>query len=225
VGEFIEAYGGKFLEGFLGTVTLSLVAGLLATFFGLVLASMRVSPIPVLRAAATAYINVVRNTPLTLVFLAVSVGFPVLDIQFTLLEPLGYNTFFVFAVVALASYTSCFVAEAVRSGINAVPPGQAEAARAVGMTFPQTLGTIVLPQAVRTALPPLASVYIAMVKNSAIAEFFAVAEATKVFDDLARDDPSLIWIGFAAIAAGYMILTLGLSGVFHLLERRMAVAR
>jgi glutamate transport system permease protein len=170
-------------------------------------------------------VNTVRNTPLTLIFLAVSVGLPVLDIQFGQFERAGYDTFFVFAVLALSAYTSCFVAEAVRSGINAVPAGQAEAARAVGMTFLQTLRHVVLPQAVRTALPPLASVYIAMVKNTAIAEFFGVKEATKVFDDLSRDDPALIYVGFAAVAAGYVVITLGLSGVFHVLERKLAVAR
>lgn len=222
---FLRDYGPRFAEGFGETLTLAAIVGLIATAFGVLLAAMRVSPVPVLRGAATTYINIVRNTPLTLVFLAVSAGLPVLDVQFQQFESLGYNTFFCFAVLALSAYTSCFVAEAVRSGINAVPTGQAEAARAVGMTFAQTLRFIVLPQAVRTALPPLASVYIAMVKNTAIAEFFGVAEATKVFDDLSRDDPALIYTGFAAVAAGYVVINLGLSGAFGVLERKLMVAR
>lgn len=222
---FLRDYGSAFVDGFIVTLTLAAAAGLIASAFGVVLAALRVSPVPVLRGAATVYVNVVRNTPLTLVFLAITVGLPVLAIQFRQFESLGYNTFFVFAVVALSSYTSCFVAEAVRSGINAVPPGQAEAARAIGMTFGQTLRLVVLPQAVRSALPPLASVYIAMVKNTAIAAFFGVAEATKVFDDLARDDPAQLYIGFSAIAAGYLVITLTISGVFHVLEQRLAVTR
>lgn len=221
---FLRDYGSRFLEGFVETLTLAAIAGAIATVFGVLLAALRVSPVPVLRGAATTYINIVRNTPLTLVFLAVS-ALPVLGIQFEQFESLGYDTFFAFAVVALSAYTSCFVAESVRSGINAVPAGQAEAARAVGMTFLQSLRFVVLPQAVRTALPPLASVYIAMVKNTAIAEFFGVAEATKVFDDLSRDDPGLLYTGFAAVAAGYVVITLSLSGTFHVLERKLAVAR
>jgi len=223
--DFIHDYGSKFLTGFGQTLLLSLAAGVLATVLGTLIAAMRVSPVPVLRGAGTAYVNVVRNTPLTLIFLGVSQGFPVLNIQFTQVEGLGVNTFFVFAVFALGMYTACFVAEAIRSGINAVPPGQGEAARAVGMTFAQTLRLIVLPQAIRNVLPPLASTYIAMIKNSAIAEFFGVAEATKVFDDLARDDPSRLYAGFLAVAAGYVVVTLAVSGVFHLFERKLAVSR
>jgi glutamate transport system permease protein len=225
VGGFLRDYGARFAEGFGETLTLAVLTGLIATFFGMLLAALRVSPVPVLRGVATVYINTVRNTPLTLVFLAVTAGLPVLGVRFEQFDSLGYDTFYVFAILALSSYTSCFVAEAVRSGVNAVPTGQAEAARAVGMTFTQTLRFIVLPQAVRTALPPLASVYIAMVKNTAIAEFFGVAEATKVFDDLSRDDPALLYVGFAAVAAGYVVITLGLSGTFHVLERRLAVSR
>jgi glutamate transport system permease protein len=214
-----------FGRGFLNTIYLSLLAGVCATVLGVVIAGMRVSPLPVLRRAGALYVNIVRNTPLTVIFVFAAYGLPKLDIQFTQLEGIGINTFFVFALIALSIYTAAFVAEAVRSGINAVDAGQAEAGRAVGMTFLQNLRLIVLPQAVRAVLPPLASVYIALVKNTAIAEFFGVVEATAAFDNLARDNASRIYELFAIDAAGYILLVLVISAVFAVLERKMRVSR
>lgn len=223
--DLLRDYGPKFLDGLTETLLLSAFAGVLATVFGVLLAAMRVSPIPVLRGISASYVEVVRNTPLTLVFVIMNVGLPTLDVQVTWFEDYGFNTFYVFAVLALSSYTACFVAETVRSGINAVSTGQAEAARSLGMTFGQSLRMIILPQALRSVLPPLASVYIAMIKNSAIAEFFGVAELTKVFDDLSRDDPQYLYAGFAGIAAAYLVTNLIVSGVFNFFERRLVVAR
>ncbi|MGA8115230.1 MAG: amino acid ABC transporter permease [Actinocatenispora sp.] len=223
--QFLWQERDAFLDGFLGTIKLSVVAGILATVVGLIVAAMRVSPIPALRVAGTAWSSFFRNTPLTLVFLGTSVILPVVGIRFTWAEDAGVDTFFVFAVIALSTYTSCFVADAVRSGFNAVPVGQAEAARAVGMTFGQTLRLVVFPQALRTVLPPLASMYIAMIKNSAIAEFFSVGELTKFFDDSVRDHPIHLYAEFLAVAIGYIVLTLLVSGAFNFAERRLAVAR
>jgi glutamate transport system permease protein len=129
------------------------------------------------------------------------------------------------AALALGLYTAAFVCEAVRSGVNAVPVGQAEAARAIGLTFTGTLRHVVLPQAFRSVIPPLGSIFIALVKNSAIAEFFAVPEATKVFDDLVRDNPEALYALFAGVAAGYVLLVLAISGAFRLLEARLVVLR
>lgn len=223
--QFIWEQRGAFLHGLLGTVELSVAAGLLATVIGLAVAAMRVSPIAALRTAGAAWSGFFRNLPLTLVFLGTSVILPVLGIRFRWADALGVDAFFIFAVIALGTYTSCFVADAVRSGFNAVPVGQAEAARAVGMTFGQTLRLVVLPQALRSVLPPLASMYIAMIKNSAIAEFFSVAELTNFFDNAARDHPEHLYAEFGAVAIGYIVLTLLVSGAFGLAERRLAVAR
>ena len=129
------------------------------------------------------------------------------------------------AAIALGLYTAAFICEAVRSGVNAVPVGQAEAARSIGLTFTGTLRHVVLAQAIRSVIPPLGSILIALVKNSAIAEFFAVAEATKVFDDLVRDNPQeLYWLYFG-VALGYVIIVLAISGIFRLLESRLVVLR
>jgi glutamate transport system permease protein len=177
---------------------------------------MRVAPAPPLRWAATTYVDIVRNTPLTLVFVLMVFGLPELGFRFS---------FFVRAVVSLSVYTSAFVCEVLRSGINAVQPGQAEAARALGMTFGQTMRTIVLPQAFRTVIPPLGNLLIALTKNTAIAEAFGVVEATGTFDNLVRDYPGSFWALFLGTAAGYVLIVWATSAVLRVVERRAVVLR
>ena len=222
--EFLWQQRGPFFSGLLGTVELSVVAGILATIIGLIVAAMRVSPIPALRVAGTAWSGFFRNTPLTLVFLATSVVLPLVGIRFAWADAIGVDTFFIFAVIALSTYTSCFVADAIRSGFNAVPVGQAEAARAVGMTFGQTLRLVVLPQALRSVLPPLASMYIAMIKNSAIAVGVGVTEMGFQMKKLQNDYSSSIWAIFVFFAIAYMVLVAIVALVTAILERRVRVA-
>jgi glutamate transport system permease protein len=204
------------LRGFRKTLELSAVAALLAIVLGVLLAAIRVSPVPTLRWAGALYVNTVRNTPLTLVYAFMAFAVPRLDFQ---VGP------FRAAAIALGLYTAAFICEAVRSGVNAVPVGQAEAARSIGLTFTGTLRHVVLAQAIRSVIPPLGSILIALVKNSAIAEFFAVAEATKVFDDLARDNPQDLYWLFFGVALGYVIIVLAISFVFRVLESRLVVLR
>jgi glutamate transport system permease protein len=204
------------LRGFRLTLGLAGASAVIALVVGTVLAGMRVAPAPPVRWAATTYVDIVRNTPLTLVFVLIVFGLP----------ELGFRVSFVFrAVIALSIYTSAFVCEVLRSGINAVQPGQAEAARALGMTFGQTLQTIVLPQAFRTVIPPLGNLLIALTKNTAIAEAFGVVEATGTFDNLVRDFPGSFWALFLGTAAGYVLIVLVVSGVLRIVERRAVVLR
>ena len=205
-----------YLDGFTTTISLTLVAALGALVVGTLVAAMRVSPVPPLRAVATLYVNVVRNTPLTVVFFLVVFGLPEVDVVLS---------FFTFAVLAMTVYTAPFVAEAVRSGINSVPAGQAEASRAVGMTFGQTLRIVVLPQAFANSIPPLASVFIAMLKNTSIASAFFVAEALQRTQGLINaNGQAVLWI-LAGTAVGYLLLALLASLLFGMLERAVAVAR
>ncbi len=206
----------QILDGFRTTLALFVISGLCALVLGTILAGMRVSPVPPLRAAGTVYVNVARNTPLLLVFVFITFGLPALGIRFS---------FFILAVIALTLYTAAFITEAIRSGINAVSAGQAEAARSIGMTFGQTLTIVVLPQAFRTVIPPLASIMIALVKNTAVAEAFGVTEATYQLDSLVRDFPEALYPLFFGIAFGYIAITLTLAGAFRLIESRAAIAR
>ncbi|WP_336320615.1 amino acid ABC transporter permease [Streptomyces lavendofoliae] len=206
----------EFRDGFIGTVSITAVSTAIALVLGILVAGLRVSPIPPLRWFGTAWVTLLRNTPLTLLFLVTT--FVVPEILFP-----GMSAF-VLGSIALGFYTSSFICEAVRSGINTVPLGQAEAARSLGMTFSQTLRLIVLPQATRTVLPPLSSILIALTKNSAIAGAFSVTELfgwQKLMSEEGYDIiPIFIWVSLA-----YLVVTFAISGVFRILERRMEVAR
>jgi glutamate transport system permease protein len=132
--------------------------------------------------------------------------------------------FKVFAILALGCYTSAFICEALRSGINTVPKGQGEAARSLGMTFSQTLSVVVLPQAFRSVIPPIGSTLIALAKNSAIAGAFSVSELLGTYKTLSELGYNIVWT-FIWIAVGYLIITLTISAIFNYLEQRWGVAR
>lgn len=207
---------GFFLRAFVTTLELTVLATIVAFVLGVVIAAMRVSPIPPLQWVGATYVRLVRNTPLTVVFFLVTFGLPDVGIKLS---------FFGFAVAALSIYTASFVAEAVRSGINAVPVGQAEAARSIGLTFPQTLRIVVLPQALRTVIPPLASIYIALLKNSSIAMAFGVTEAMGATKVLVNQHASQSLQIFAVAAVGYLILALLLGWLSSWTERKLRIAR
>jgi glutamate transport system permease protein len=202
--------------GFFTTLELSVLSSALALVLGTLLAAMRVSPVPTLRAAGATYIELVRNTPLTVVFFFVVFVLPQLDI----LLP-----YFAFAVIALTVYHAAFFCEAVRSGINAVGVGQAEAARSIGLTFGQSLRLVVLPQAFRTVIPPLINVVIALIKNSSIAAAFGVVELTATGTRLANANGDAVIAVLVGVAVCYLVLTLPSGWLAGRLEHRVAVAR
>ncbi|WP_031070723.1 amino acid ABC transporter permease [Streptomyces sp. NRRL WC-3742] len=202
-------------DGFLGTLSLFAVSGVLSLVLGVLIAGFRVSPVRPLRLFGTVWVTVLRNTPLTLLFFIVVLGLP----RFHITLP-----FYTFAVLALGCYTSAFVCEAMRSGINTVPTGQGEAARSLGMNFGQTMGLVVLPQAYRSVVAPIGSVMIALAKNTAIAGSFSVTELLGSYRTINELGYSIIWT-FFWIAVGYLVITLAVSAVFNLLERRVAVSR
>ena len=204
------------LKAFLLTIELFLVSGVLSLVFGTLLAAMRVGPIPVLAKAAAVYVTLLRNTPLLVVFIFATFGLPKMDIQLP---------FFVKGTLALTLYTSAFVCEAVRSGINSVPVGQAEAARANGLTFTQTMNHVVLPQALRAVVPPLASVMIALVKNTSVGAVFGLFEATARMRFFSNDNADARPLIFLTFALGYVIIVEAISAGALTLERRWQVAR
>ncbi|HYS38100.1 MAG TPA: ABC transporter permease subunit, partial [Pseudonocardiaceae bacterium] len=168
------------------------------------------------RAIGTGYVTVFRNTPLTLVFFFFVFAYPLLDIVAI--------SYFTAAVVALTVYTSAFVCEVVRSGINTVPAGQAEACRALGLSFGQLVTAVVLPQAMRAVLPPLVSTLIALLKNTTIAAGFSVAEAGAVRSILSeRGENQLVVLAWVAL--GFVIIVLLLTLLQRLLEKHWSVAR
>jgi glutamate transport system permease protein len=204
--------GDIFWRGFRTTVELFLVAAAGSLLLGTLLAAARVAPVPVLRAIGTGYVQVVRNTPLTLIFAFLVFAVPKLDVTID---------YFPSACVALIAYTSAFVCEVLRSGINTVAPGQAEAARALGMTFSQVLTQIVLPQAIRSTVPPLMSVLIAMLKNTTIAAGFSVLEAGAIPAYLSERGENQ-FATLAWITIGFLALIAPLAALQRRLERRWA---
>jgi glutamate transport system permease protein len=207
-----------FVDGFLTSLEIILYALAGALPLGVLIAACRVSPIPPLRAFGTFWVTTFRNTPLTVVLFFCAFGLPTLGIN---------NEFFFFGVLGLVLYTSAFVCEAVRSGINSVPAGQAEAARSIGLNFSQGLRFVVLPQALRTVVPPLGSVLIAMMKNSAVVGAFGVGGdlwSTGQRLTSALGYPTFpIFVG--GVAVGYLIITLTAGALLQILERKVAIAR
>jgi glutamate transport system permease protein len=205
-----------YLPGFLTTIKLFMLAGIGSLVLGIVLAAMRVSPVAVLRTAGTTYVTLVRNTPLTLVFFFFAFAYPRLG--------LVEASFFTRAVVALTLSTSAFVCEVMRSGINTVPVGQAEASRALGFSFRLTLTQVVVPQAFRSVVPPLTSVMIALLKNTTIAAGFSVREAGAITQNLSERGAPIL-AGMLWVAIGFLILVLPLTFAQRALEKRWKVAR
>ncbi|MBA2697407.1 MAG: amino acid ABC transporter permease [Nocardioidaceae bacterium] len=204
------------LDGFWLTLRLLAYSAVIATVLGTLLATMRVSPIAVLRGFGTSYVNIFRNTPLVVLFIIIVTGGP---------QVVGRTEFTTLATVALSLYTAAFVCEGLRSGVNTVPTGQAEAARSIGMGFTQTLTIVVLPQAFRAVIPPLASVYIALAKNTSVAAAFGVAELTYRMRSLNEQFPQEAVTRFSGIVLFYVIIVAVISGIAQILERRLAVSR
>jgi glutamate transport system permease protein len=204
-----------YLEGFRNTTLLTLVSFAVAMAIGVVIATFRVSPVPPLRLAGGVWVETLRNTPLAVLFLLFFFGLPKVGILYT---P------FVSSLIVLSLYTSTYVAETVRAGINSVSRGQAEAARSLGLTFPQVLARIVMPQALRTVVAPLGSVFIALIKNSGIAATIAVMDLTGVARRLG-DATAQPVAAFVGAAIGYLILALPAGWGVGALERRVAIKR
>jgi glutamate transport system permease protein len=208
---------GLYRDGFLTTLQICLYAAAGSLVLGTVMAGCRVSPIPPLRWVGTSWVTVFRNCPLTVVLFFVAFGLPEIGIN---------GAYYWFGISGLIIYTSAFVCEAVRSGINSVSTGQHEASRAIGLTFGQSLRYVVLPQAFRTIVPPLGSVIIAMIKNSAIVGAFGVGgDLFSVGDTLtsARGEAALPVL--TGVILGYLALTLPAGGLLAVLERKVAIAR
>jgi glutamate transport system permease protein len=215
------------LGAFWTTIQLTVFSAIGAFILGTLLAAMRLSPVPMLNWMGTAYVNVVRNTPLTLIILFCSFGLAQ-TLGITLVDSKSLTSIedsnFRLAVLGFIVYTAAFVCETVRSGVNTVPLGQAEAARSLGLTFSQNLRIILLPQAFRAVIIPLGSVLIALTKNTTIASAIGVAEAALLMKSMTENEAALLSIG-AIFAFGFVILTLPLGLLFGWLGKRLAVAR
>ncbi|GAA2633098.1 amino acid ABC transporter permease [Streptomyces vastus] len=222
--DFLSDYDDPSLLGaFWTTVQLTVLSGVGSLVWGTILAAMRVSPVPLMRGFGTAYVNIVRNIPLTVIIVFTSLGLA--DIFRVTMGTSDFDVrAFRLAILGLVAYTAAFVCEAIRSGINTVPLGQAEAARAIGLNFTQTLRLIVLPQAFRSVIGPLANVLIALTKNTTVAAAIGVAEAALLMKEMIENEAQTLLIG-AVFAFGFVVLTLPTGLFFGWLSKRLAVKR
>nr|WP_206687661.1 amino acid ABC transporter permease [Microbacterium yannicii] len=203
-------------EALVGTLVLFFGGGLIALVLGFIVGAMRVSPVPIARAAGGIYVNWIRNTPLTLVMFFFAFCLPILLEQ--RVSPI------VLATAALGIYTATYVAETIRSGVNTVPVGQAEAARALGLTFGQVMSLIVLPQATRSVIPPMMSVFIALLKNTTVAAGFSAVNLGSVRSNLSEVGENqlvvLLWVMVI-----FVVLVLLLAWLQRFVERKWRIAR
>ncbi|WP_206028153.1 amino acid ABC transporter permease [Rhodococcoides kroppenstedtii] len=209
------------------TIKLAVLSAIGALILGTILAAMRVSPVPVARWIGATYVTIFRNTPLTLILLFCSFGlFQTLGVALADQQsPTGQaDNNFRLAVLGLSVYTASFVCESLRSGINTVPVGQAEAGRSLGLTFSQNVRYVVLPQAFRVVIAPLGSVLIALTKNTTVAAAIGVLEAAILMREMIENEAAIFVVG-GIFALGFVILTLPTGLFFGWLSNRLAVAR
>lgn len=202
--------------GFLQTLRLLAIAGVGAFVVGTLIAAMRISPVPALRMFATAYTETLRNIPLLLNLFFCAFVLPYIGVRLD---------FFVLALIGLTAYTSPFVAEAIRSGVNGVPVGQAEAARSVGLGFSQTVSLVVLPQAMRMVVPPLINVFIALTKNTSVAGAFFVPELFRAAFEATRDRGDAVVALLIYVAMLYLLITVPLGLAAGAIEKKVRVLR
>lgn len=221
MGELLAQF--DVLGAFWMTIRLTVIAAFAALIIGTFVAVLRLSPVPLARWLGAAYVTVVRNTPLTLIVVFCQLGLYV-NLGFKASDNVKTNAFWL-GLIGLSTYTAAFVCEALRSGVNTVPVGQAEAARSIGLSFGQTVRYVVLPQAFRAAISPLGSVLIALTKNTTVLSVIGVAEIAYLMADMVEQRSDLVYAVFGIVAVGFVVLTLPLGMLFTWLSRRWVVVR
>lgn len=211
------AFGLDVTNGLMMTLFVTIVAYLIALIFGLFLGVMRVSKNPILFHASTLYVELMRGVPMLV--LIIWIGFVVVpflreatDGRFALTGVQG-------AILGLGFGYAAYLAEVYRSGIEAIPRGQMEAARSLGMSYPQSMQHVILPQAIRQVVPPLANDLVAMLKDSALVSVVAVPEILQMAR-LYVSRTFRAFEGYNSAAFLYLVLTLIFIIIVRLIERR-----
>jgi len=223
LGSYQEWKVGILLQGLWLTLEVSVIAVLLGIVIGLFTGLARISANPALRWTAITYIELVRGSPL---LVQIFIWYFVLGTMINTImaqRGMGQLSPLWFGVAALAVFAGAYVAEIVRAGIQSIHRGQMEAARSLGMTYPQAMRHIILPQAFRRILPPLAGQFISLIKDSSLLGIIAVRELTKATREVVTTSlqPFELWFICALL---YLVLTFALSMFVQYLERRTAIS-
>ena len=221
MGDLFSQY--NVLGAFGITIVLTVLSAIGALVIGTFVAIMRVSPVAFLNKLGALYVNLVRNTPLTLIIVFCNIGF-IVNLGMSVSNDFARNNL-VWSVIGLATYHAAFVCEALRSGVITVPTGQAEAARAIGLTFGQSLREVLLPQAFRGAITPLGNTLIALTKNTTVATAIGVAEIAGLMKTMQEDRADLMIPIFLIVAFGFVLLTLPVGLLTTKLSTKLAVKR
>ena len=223
ISSLLADYGADIPLAFWTNIRLAFLATLGSFVLGVVLALFRISPVPSLRALGTGYVNVVRNTPLTIIMLlGVLAVWGQLKVSFS--SDFTLN-FFIYAVIALSLYHAAFMCEAIRSGVNTVPLGQAEAARSIGLGFLPAARHVILPQALRGAITPLGNTVIALTKNTTVAAAASVAEASGLMKRMIEFSPDVMVAIFLTFAIGFCLIVIPIGLLTTWASDKWAVAR
>ncbi len=204
---------GPLLKGLWTTLWLSFFSGILGLFLGLVAGLCRVAKNPTLKGLAVFYVELIRGTPLLV---------QIFIFYFFIGTVLSLDRI-VAGILALAVFAGAYVAEIVRAGIQSIPRGQMEAARSLGMTVAQAMRYIILPQAFKRILPPLAGQFISLIKDSSLVSVIAITDLTKSGREVITTTFATFEIWFT-VAALYLVITSLLSQVVMWMERRLAVS-
>lgn len=199
------------LQGLGYTVLIAICAILIGTVLGCIFALMKVSDKKVFNFIANIYTTVLRGIPLAT---------QLMIFYFVIFAPLGMNRLLV-AILAYGFNSGAYCTEIFRAGIKGIDRGQTEAGRSLGLNKKQTLFKIVLPQAVKAVLPTYTSEFIVLIKETSVASFIAVMDLTKA-GDMIRNATYNAWIPLLTCAVIYLVMTVGLTKLFGLLEKRLA---
>jgi polar amino acid transport system permease protein len=203
-------YRGKFIQGWLTTVALSLAALVASTAIGAVAAVCLQSRNVLVEAVGRVYVELIRGTPLLVQLL---IGF------YVIANAVGLENRFVVGVLVLSLFSGAYMAEIFRGGLAAIPQTQRDSARAIGLTPWQSLRLVILPQAVRLVLPAVAGQLVSLVKDSSLLSVIAISEFTLNAQEVNAVTYSTLE-SFLPLAAGYLVLTLPLSALSRWLEGR-----
>ncbi|MFI7581633.1 amino acid ABC transporter permease [Kocuria sp. M1N1S27] len=211
------------LAAFWVNLQLTFWAAIGSAVLGALMALMRISPIASLRLLGTGYVNLFRNTPLTIILVFLVLG---------VWSQLGINlsadfnqNFFYWAIIGLSLYHAAFVCEAIRSGVNTVPAGQAEAARAIGLSFLPAARLVIFPQALRGAITPLGNTLIALTKNTTVAAAASVTEISSLMKTMIEFRPDVIIAVFLVVALGFVLIVVPVGLLTTWASRKLAVKR
>ena len=218
IGEMLP---GLVAEGMLNTVILTVGGFSLGLVLGLMVALLRLSKFRPVRWTAAVYIELFRGLPLLLTVLFIGTGVPLL------MQGFRWPDLRIPGLLALGIVAGAYIAETVRAGIQAVPRGQMEAARSLGMPFPTAMRTIVLPQAFRIIIPPLTNELVLLIKDTSLLTVLGTSVGQREILKFSRDVFGRTFDTSAYIAAGlaYLVLTVPMTRVVAVLEARNARSR